>query len=56
MENSQDTDKGMCLSCIGTGVIYDGDANEYFVCVYCNGTGQASPEENESYLSTINLN
>ena len=54
--NLEDDDKGMCVACVGTGAVYDGLSDEYTLCPYCGGDGEATPEENESYLSTININ
>jgi DnaJ-class molecular chaperone len=49
-------DLTMCIACFGAKDIYDGLNDTFKPCETCNGTGEATREENEAYLSTINYN
>jgi DnaJ-class molecular chaperone len=55
LENNEE-ELAMCLSCIGTGGIYDSKKNSVEVCPYCNGTGTADESINECFLDTLNYN
>jgi len=41
----------LCLACVGSGVIYDAVEDIDISCKYCESTGEASPADNEIFLS-----
>lgn len=41
----------MCLACIGQGELYDTEEDSGISCSTCEGTGEATPQENEIFLS-----
>lgn len=47
----------LCLACVGSGAIYDAVEDIDISCKYCHSTGEASPADNEVFLSKeINQN
>lgn len=49
----ENTDLQMCLSCIGSGSIYDARSETCNDCLYCNAVGYTTEAMNESFLSEI---
>lgn len=57
MKNKENTQEEVqCLSCLGAGVIYDDIMDNVKECTFCNGTGQSTVMDNESFLESINYN
>ncbi len=50
MENKEESFE-VCLACIGQGELYDAEEDLGISCSNCKGTGEATPEENEVFLS-----
>lgn len=57
MEDEKNIHKqSQCLSCLGSGELYDFESDDVTLCNYCKGTGKASDEDNECFLESINYN
>ena len=51
-ENNKE-ELSICMACLGSKNLYDGVEDSYTKCNHCNGTGEATKADNESFLDTI---